>query len=148
MRAFHKLHNLPHPRCSPSAPQNVDKDSWSSLRARIPTNLKGLLSFIGSCNVFRWFIPIFTGVGPLLNEELQKGQLQAFDKLSDDETTTLQRLKVWLMEHPVLVLPRSQGSYTVYNDAYDRAIGSVLLQKRPGGRYWSIWYLYCSLNES
>lgn len=59
------------------------------------------------------------------NENLQNGQLETFEGLSDEETTALEVLKAKLMEPPALGLPHLQGDYTVKTDACDKQIGWV-----------------------
>lgn len=57
--------------------------------------------------------PISARVVTPLIKKLRKGEPQTFDRLPDDEITTLETLKANFVEPPVLALPRFQDDYTV-----------------------------------
>lgn len=110
-------------------------------RLKYQTNLTQLQSFLRLCNVFRRFVPNFKYVANLLDEKIRKGQLQTFDRLSDEKVSSFETLEAEFEESPVLALPRYQGIYTVEKDACDRQIECVQLQNQPDGtdrpsRYW------------
>lgn len=89
-----------------------------------------LRSFFGLCNLFPRFVPSFASVAALLNKKLRKRDQKTFDRLSEDEITSLQTRKAKLEEPLVLGLPSLQGNYTVDTDTGDKGIGCILLQKQ------------------
>lgn len=97
-----------------------------------PANLTELQSSLGLCNVFCRLVQKLAVATPL-NKKLRNGQPQTFDKLSNDEITALERLKIKLANPVVLELSLWQGDYTVDTDACDKQIGCDLLQEQPGG---------------
>lgn len=86
----------------------------------------------GLYSICRRFASKFAGVAALLNKKLRNGQLQTFDRLTDEEVTTLEKIKAKLLE-PVFAIPRSLGYYTADTDACDKQMGCVLLQRQPEG---------------
>lgn len=79
-------------------------------------------SFLGLCTIFS-FIPNFARFTARLIEKLCEGQPQIFDGITDDEFSALERIKVKLVEPPVLAPPRLIGDYTVDTDACGQWIG-------------------------
>lgn len=108
-----------------------------------PANLTKLLSSLELFSVFWQFIlPIFACVVTLLNKQPRNGPLEAFYRLSDEQITALETLKVKLIESPELGLQRLQGDYMVDTDAYNKKTGCIILQMQRYGtdkpiRCWS-----------
>lgn len=105
-----------------------------------PEKLTELRTFLLMCNIFGYFIPNVNCVVVKFNINIQKGQTQTFERLSDEEIIGLDMLKENLIEPPVLRLPRSQVNYTVDQCTRGKQIYLVLLQKKPDGTNRPIWY--------
>ena len=65
-------------------------------RARPPTNITELRSFLGMCNVYRRFVPNFARVAAPLTRLTGKGMPQEFETLTDEE---FEALKKWTIDH-------------------------------------------------
>lgn len=91
------------------------------------TNLTELQSFPALRNVFRRFVPNLACIAAPLDKELQKGQQQTFEGLSDKKIKAWEKLKAKLKESPVLALQRCQGDYIVDIDPFYKQIGHVKL---------------------
>lgn len=63
-------------------------------------------------------------IATLINNKLQKGEPQTFDRLSDENINALETQKATLIDSPLLAFPRSQEDYAVDIDASNRQIGS------------------------
>lgn len=74
-------------------------------------------SFLGLCNVFRRFVPIFARIAAPLNPKLRKNERTKFDHLTEEEGKDFETLKWKLIERTVLALPRGKRRYTVDTDA-------------------------------
>lgn len=112
-----------------------------------PTDLKELRSFLG-CGMSSRGLNHFACVPPPLNTNLQRGQQQTFEGISEEKITTLETLKPKLTEAPVLALPRLQGNYNVDKEAGDKQIGCVPPQKQTAGTDRTIRYWYGLLNDA
>ncbi|CDF38306.1 unnamed protein product [Chondrus crispus] len=111
-------------------------------RARAPTNQTELRSFLGMCNVYRWFVQGFAKVAAPLNKNTGKNQPYDFEVLTDAEYAAFEELKRRLVSPPILALPRYGRKYTLDTDACGHQVGCALLQEQPDGGtrpigYWS-----------
>lgn len=101
-----------------------------------------LRSFLGLCNVLRWFIPSFAPHTGPVDKILRKDQPKQFSPPDKNESATVASFKEALMRPLLFFLPRSKGHYALDNDASDKQIRYVLVQEQEDGShslvgYWS-----------
>lgn len=73
--------------------------------------------FLGWYNVYRQFVPIFTAIAALLNEELKKGQPRTFHTPTQEEHDTLVTLQDQLVSAQVVASQLSKGHLSLENDS-------------------------------
>jgi hypothetical protein len=98
---------------------------------KVPTNVKGVESFLGFVNFYRQFIKNFSIIVAPLN------QLKGKDKewnWGEQQQKAFEEIKMAIISKPVLVLPRDEGKFKVKTDASDLRIGAILLQQQNG--FW------------
>ena len=84
-----------------------------------PRSLHELQAFLGLCNYYRRFVPLFSQVIHPLKELMKKGVLFA-------------ALKRKLTEAPVLAIPQNEGMFTLDTDASQHTVWAVLFQDQDG----------------
>lgn len=67
-------------------------------RLKYPSIVTGIRSVSGLFNILHRLVPNFASFAATLNENLQKGQPQAYDKLMDNEITAFGTLKAGVEE--------------------------------------------------
>ena len=72
-----------------------------------PRNVTELRSFLGLCNVYRWFVENFGRIASPLNKKLRKVEDPEFETLNEEEIASFEKLKEELASPPVLALPRN-----------------------------------------
>lgn len=95
-----------------------------------PTSLTKFRSFLGLCNVFYLFVPIFAPLAVPLNKRLQKVEPATFELLNDGEKAALDALKNALVSPSILALPSSTGHIALDTDAFAMQAGCVQKRKR------------------
>ncbi|XP_070004605.1 uncharacterized mitochondrial protein AtMg00860-like [Nicotiana sylvestris] len=90
-----------------------------------PTSATEIQSFLGLVGYYRRFVEGFSSIATSLIRLTQKG---ALFRWSDECELSFQKLKTALTMVPMLMLPTSLGSYTVYCDASRISLGAVLMQ--------------------
>lgn len=96
---FYKWLRLSRPSNSSSAPQSFDRNKWRHTPTLTPNYSDWTPITFSAVERFCRFIPNFVLVAPqLLNIKLQKGQLQTFYRLTDEEITALETLMPKLLK--------------------------------------------------
>ncbi|XP_070045093.1 uncharacterized protein [Nicotiana tomentosiformis] len=91
-----------------------------------PSSAIEIWSFLGLARYYRHFVEGLSSIAAPLTRLNQKG---APFRWSDECEKIFQKLKTALATAPVVVLPSTSGSYTVYCDACTIGIGCVLMQE-------------------
>ena len=90
-----------------------------------PTNATEVRSFLGLAGYYRRFVEGFSKIaGPLTN--LTRKEVKY--KWTDKHERAFQELKESLTLAPVLAIPKSGESFTIYSDASHQGLGCVLMQ--------------------
>jgi hypothetical protein len=98
---------------------------------KVPTNVKGVESFLGFANFYRRFIKNFSIIAAPLN------QLKGKDKewnWGEEQQKAFEEIKAAIISEPVLVLPRDKGKFKVETDTSNFGIGAILSQQQNG--FW------------
>nr|GEU98208.1 hypothetical protein CTI12_AA187700 [Tanacetum cinerariifolium] len=90
-----------------------------------PTKVTELRSFLGLVNYYRRFIMGYSAIASPLTDLLKKNQAWIWD---EECQAAFESLKKAVMEEPVLRLPDVTMPSELHTDAYDFAIGGVLMQ--------------------
>jgi len=102
-----------------------------------PRTKKELRSLLGLVNYYRSFIPNFaTIVAPLTDLTKQKANVLEW---SEREDKSLETIKNFLIEKPILKLPDWTKPFTIRSDASSIGIGAVLLQEH-NEKYFPVAY--------
>ena len=103
-----------------------DQDKIEAIKNFLPpTTKKGVRSFIGMANYYRRFIARFSDIAAPLTA-LTRDEVPF--KWEEKENLAFQELKDALSSEPVLTAPDFDKPYTIFCDASDIALGSVLTQ--------------------
>ena len=94
----------------------------------VPTNLKGLRSFLGLASYYRRFIPNFSSVARPLHILTRKNV--QFDWTADCQTA-FDTLKKLMTQAPLLAYPDFTEPFMLETDASVEGLGAVLAQKKP-----------------
>lgn len=89
----------------------------------VPTDVKGVHSFLGLAGYYRRFVHNFGMIARSLFDLLKKGVLFVWTSNTD---TTFRLLKEQLTSASVLALPNLNEQFIVETDASDIGIGAVL----------------------
>jgi hypothetical protein len=93
----------------------------------IPTDVKGIRSFLGHCGFYRRFIKDFAQIAKPLTNLLIKENDFVF---SDECAKSFNRLKEALISAPILQPPDWTQPFEIMCDASDYAVGAVLGQRK------------------
>jgi len=102
----------------------ANTDEWAA-----PTTAKQILSFLGTLNFFREFIPLFSLVSAPL--DALQSRTEPFT-LHKEQMQALNTLKNILTHRPILSFPAFSKPFYVATDASDVGVGAVLY-RRPKG---------------
>ncbi len=91
----------------------------------VPTNVKGVRSFLGFCSYYRRFIFQFAHISRPLNRLLEAGQ--AFN-WTEECQNAFEMLKFKLTGDEIMAYPSNDGIFILDTDASDTAVGSTLSQ--------------------
>ncbi|KAL4281883.1 hypothetical protein GQ457_03G019080 [Hibiscus cannabinus] len=91
-----------------------------------PTSVTEIRSFVGLVGYYRRFVSGFSKVAAPLTKLLQKGVKYEW---SDARQQAFEKLKVALINAPVLTQPMSGKEFVVYSDASYVGLGCVLMQE-------------------
>uniref|UniRef100_A0A3Q7IGZ8 CCHC-type domain-containing protein n=1 Tax=Solanum lycopersicum TaxID=4081 RepID=A0A3Q7IGZ8_SOLLC len=91
-----------------------------------PGNVKDLQSFLGLANYYRNFIMGYSKRAAALTDLLKKDAKWIWVVRSEE---TFQNLKEAITSEPILKLPDFELSFEVHTDAFDKAIGGMLVQE-------------------
>jgi hypothetical protein len=100
---------------------------------KVPTNVKGVESFLGFANFYQQFIKNFSIIVAPLN------QLKGKDKewrWEEQQQKAFEEIKAVIISKPVLVLPRDEGRFKVETDTSNFGIGAILSQQQ--NRFWHL----------
>lgn len=98
----------------------------------VPSNVKELHSFLGSCNYFQRYIKGFAQIANPLYELLKKDSIWIWSNSHQD---AFEKLKNSLENTCLLRHPTSENKFILTCDASDVAIGAVLSQIFNGNEY-------------
>lgn len=126
---------------------NSEKNNprYASLNA--PTNESQLYSFLGSCIVYRRFVPNFPRIATRVTAKMKKSKTE-YIILTTEELVVVDLLKQRLTTPPVIVLPRRDGKLVIDTDEWDRQLRCVLQQEKPDKSLWPIGYRSWTLNDA
>ena len=82
-------------------------------------------SFLGLASYYRRFVKGFSHLAMLLTRLTQKGAKFEWTRKCEE---SFQELKRRLMSAPILTIPSSGGSFTIYSDVSRKGLGCVLMQ--------------------
>lgn len=104
-------------------PNNIQKVlGWTR-----PTSEDEVKSFLGLCGYYSRFVPHYTELTKPLREAKVVGDHLIWSREAEE---AFRRLKDALTSSPVLSLPTFGGTFVLYTDASDSAVGSVLTERR------------------
>lgn len=98
---------------------------------RCPTTLNELRSFLGLFDVFRHIVTSFARVHRSSSKELRKVQLQRFQKLTYDETTTSETLNTKSVDPPYLHCHVRKATTLLDRDSCNQTIWWFLCRRNP-----------------
>ena len=106
-------------------PNNIQKVlEWDP-----PRTEEGMRSFLGLCGYYSRFVPHFMELTRPLREIKVVGDRLSWSPEAEDAFKDLKRA---LTSPPVLALPSFRGTFVLYTDACDSAVGSVLTERSDG----------------
>jgi len=119
----------------------MDAHTRALRKAHFPTTRTHVRSFVGMCNVFRRFVPIFACMAapltdpmgsttPVLVPPARPLQLLAFDRLEEALTTP-----------EVFALPRRGRKYVLDVDACETQVGAAMLLDQDDGKLQPVVYI-------
>lgn len=95
------------------------------------SNLPELRSSTSLRHVFRKFAQTFALILAALSHKLQKDQPFVYTELCSMELYALCMIQETPILPPALVLPRTEGAYTVDNNTGDGLLGCAILKNQP-----------------
>jgi hypothetical protein len=98
---------------------------------KVPTNMKGVETFLGFANFYQQFIKNFSIIVAPLNQ--LKGKKKEW-KWEEEQQKAFKEIKAAIISELVLVLPRDEGKFKVKTDASNFGIGAILSQQQ--NRFW------------
>ena len=125
----------------------AEKNTEAVRRAKYPSTQTELRSFLGTCNVYRRFVPNFAHVAAPLNQLLTKGQDSRLPSPTDEQIRAFSLLKTALTTPPVLQLPNPDLEFSVDTDASAYQVGCALFQNGPDGIRHPVGFWSRSLDE-
>ena len=111
----------------------------------IPTNLKGVRSFLRFCNYYRAFVQDFSELTLPLNALTKKGREFVW---GSKEQEAFDLLKERITSSPTLVIPWMDEQFELEVDASGSAMGAVLLQRQPNGTKRPINFMSKTFNQA
>jgi hypothetical protein len=104
-----------------------------------PANTTEVWAFLGLCNYYCQFVPVFAElVAPLY--QLLCGEPFQGITWTEECGAAFVTLKEALTTAPMLVFPDFELLFYLHTDASKRAIGVVLSQRTPAGEEWVVAY--------
>jgi hypothetical protein len=94
--------------------------SWNA-----PTRVGDTQSFLGLARYYRRFIKGFSKISKPMTELLKKDKKFKWTSACE---SSLQELKKQLTTAPILVIPDTEKSFSIYCDASGQGLGCVLMQ--------------------
>ncbi|XP_071490828.1 uncharacterized protein [Diadema antillarum] len=110
----------------------------------VPSSKRELQRLLGMCGFYRRFVPNFSHLVVPLTDLLKKGTTFQWSASCQD---AFQKLKVVLMNDPVLIAPNFERSFQLATDASDRGVGAVLLQDDDNGHSKPVCFFSKKLNR-
>ncbi|XP_015168928.1 uncharacterized protein K02A2.6-like [Solanum tuberosum] len=105
----------------------MDSDKVEAIRDwEAPTKVPELRSFLGLANYYRRFIFGYSAIATPLTDLLKKSREWEW---ADSCRDAFEKLKVAIIEEPVLALLDFTKAFEIHTDASDFAIGGVLMQE-------------------
>ena len=110
-----------------------------------PTSKKEVKRFLGLCNYYRDFIPMFAEIANPLN---QLTSIKVPFNWDEKHENAFMELKDRLCSYPILQFPKIGEKFEVEVDGSDTAVGGVLLQPNRSGKCLPVAYFSNSLNAT
>ena len=95
-----------------------------------PRSLRELQAFLGLCNYYRRFVPLYAQIAYPLLQLTKKGATYTW---GDDQQEAFDSLKTRLTEAPILAYPNDEGIFVLDTDASNHSVGAVLSQDQGNG---------------
>ena len=112
-----------------------------------PTTKKLLRSFLGMCNYYRTFIPLFADTAVSLTE-LTKGEKTGRLQFNETQRQAFNALKERLSNSTKLSVPLYDRPFKIQTDASDYAIGSCLTQIDDNGQERPLAFASSKLSDT
>ena len=116
-----------------------------------PDTYTKVKSFVGLVGHYQCFIKGFAKIAaPLydLTSGDNKDKKSEHVDLSPEAREAFDRLKAACLQAPILAFPDFNKPFLLETDASGRGLGAILSQKQADGRYHSIAYASCVMNET
>lgn len=110
----------------------------------LPKNKRQVRGFLGLAGWYRRFIENFASIAAPLSDCLKGDKFQ----LTEEATTSFQKLKEALVSPPVLAQPNFQKKFYLQCDASNTGIGAVLFQKDEKDKEQPIYFYSSKLTTS
>lgn len=112
-----------------------------------PRTVRELQSFLGLASYYRRFIKDFASIAHALIIQA-KGQPQTLINWGQDEISSFETLKKYLVSDHVLAFPDFSKQFVIFTDASDYGLGAVLSQIDVNGKDRPIAYASRHLNKT
>ena len=106
------------------------KNTEAFAKAKFPTNITQLRSFLGAANVYRRFVKDFSKIAKPLSAMTQKDANPQWDDPTEMQLDAFETLKRKLVSPPVLALPMPNRPFLIDTDASAYQLGAALLQQQ------------------
>jgi len=109
--------------------------------AHFPTTRTQGRSLVGTCKVFRRFVPNFARMAAPWTDLMGSTVPRLVPAATPLQQQAFVRLKEALTTPPVLALPRSGRKYVLDVDACETQVGAALLQEQDDGKLQPVAYI-------
>jgi len=129
---------------SPQGLRMDEKKIWTIKDWKEPTNVKGVQSFLGFANFYRWFIKDYSKITMPLSSLTRKEKVWEWD---DRQQEAFETLKKAMTTEPILQHFSAECPITIEIDASDHAIGAICSQLDEKGILHPIAYYSRKLKD-
>ena len=113
-----------------------------------PKTKTQLRSFLGTCNVYRRFVPRFAQIAAPLSELTGSETPAELSPPTLDQCIAFESLRRALLSPEILMLPRDDRDFTVDTDASKTHLGAVLQQHDEDGKLRPVGYFSRTLTDA
>jgi hypothetical protein len=110
-----------------------------------PKTVHHVRQFLGLTGYFRHFVKGYAAITRSLTQLLKKDQVWRW---TDEEEAAFQKLKIMLVERPVLALHKPGAMTEVHTDASALGVAGILLQKQDDGKLHPVAYYSRQTSEA